>query len=109
MTSSGERTTADDLTAEQIERIIANHESGAQLCSVQVYRQLLGCMEREEKLKRAMVEAVIPLEALVLSGGDAFHGPELRQGIRYGIAHVRAALADTSELTTTQDGQREEA
>ena len=29
MTSSGERTTADDLTAEQIEHIIANHESGA--------------------------------------------------------------------------------
>ena len=35
---------ADDLTIEQIERIIANHESGVQIASVHLYRQLLAAM-----------------------------------------------------------------
>lgn len=43
-----------DLTIEQLERIIANHESGAQLTGVGVYRQLLATMQREALLRQTL-------------------------------------------------------
>ena len=43
-----------DLTIEQLQRIIANHESGVQLTSVAMYRQLLATMQREAKLREAL-------------------------------------------------------
>ena len=46
---------ADDLTIEQIERIIANHKSGVQIASVHLYRQLLAAM-REVTMLREMNE-----------------------------------------------------
>jgi hypothetical protein len=46
----------DDLTIEQLERIIANHESGVQPTGVNVYRQLLATMRREERLRAAIEE-----------------------------------------------------
>lgn len=44
----------DDLTIEQLERIIANHENGMQLTGADVYRQLLATMRREAKLKKGI-------------------------------------------------------
>lgn len=44
----------NDLTIEQLQRIIANHESGVQLTGVAVYRQLLATMQREAKLREAL-------------------------------------------------------
>lgn len=51
---------SDDLTIEQLERIIANHESGVQLTGVAVYRQLLAIMQREERLEQALMPFAEP-------------------------------------------------
>lgn len=45
-----------------------------------------------EKFRRAMIEAVIPLEAIVGGGTLGLHSPDLQQGIRDAITAVRAAL-----------------
>lgn len=41
----------DWLTLEQVERIVANHESGVQLCQVELYRQLADAMRENERLR----------------------------------------------------------
>ena len=48
---------SDDLTLEQIDRIIANHESGVQLTGVTVYRQLAGVMRERDALWDAAITA----------------------------------------------------
>lgn len=48
--------------------------------------------EREKVLKRAMVEAVIPLEAIALTHTFSVLAPEMQQGIARGILAVRTAL-----------------
>ena len=48
-----------DLTIEQLQRIIANHESDVQLTGVAMYRQLLATMQREAKLREALKEIII--------------------------------------------------
>jgi hypothetical protein len=40
----------NDLTTEQLRRIIANHERGVQLTGVNVHRQLLSAMQENERL-----------------------------------------------------------
>jgi hypothetical protein len=50
-----------DLTTEQLERLIANRETGAQLTSVTVYRQLLAAMQENERLKLELEETQLRL------------------------------------------------
>ncbi len=45
------------------------------------------------ELERAMVEAAIPLEAMILSGADQTCSPELRKGVHDGVSAIRQALA----------------
>lgn len=47
---------------------------------------------RQQKLERALVKAVIPLEALKLSGSYKWISPELRQGIDDAILEVREVI-----------------
>lgn len=49
---------------------------------------------RIDELKRAMVLAVIPLEAIRAGGTDKLHTLEVQTAIAEGIAAVRGALAD---------------
>lgn len=49
---------------------------------------------RIDEMKRAMVLAVIPLEAILAGGTDKLHTPEVQAAIAEGIAAVRGTLAD---------------
>lgn len=50
-------------------------------------------------LQTAMIEAVVPLEALRWSGSDRNLSPDLQEGIRAGVNAVRAVLAKYAATT----------
>lgn len=50
-------------------------------------------MEHAEAIAKAAVEAVIPLEAMILSGSYQAMCPEMQDGVQNGVAAVRKSLA----------------
>lgn len=49
-------------------------------------------MEHAEALQKAAVEAVIPLEAMILGGTYQAMCPEMQDGVRNGVIAVRQSL-----------------
>jgi len=50
-------------------------------------------MDHAEALQKAAVEAVIPLEAMILGGTYQAMCPEMQDGVRNGVIAVRQSLA----------------
>jgi hypothetical protein len=55
------------------------------------FRLVLATAIEAERLRTTLVEAAIPLEALLLSGLDRM-SPEMGEGVRSAVASIRAAL-----------------
>ena len=85
-----------EARAEIIEQCRLNGMGAERECA------LLGKVER---LKRASILAVTPLEAMSLTGLDGRYPPDVVKGIREGIEAVRAVLDETPEMQKSPAGQ----
>ena len=68
-------------------------------------RLIAAVREARERLKRASILAVTPLEAMSLAGLDGHYPPEVVKSIREGIEAVRAVLYETPEMQKPAAGQ----
>ena len=59
--------------------------------------------ERAKYLLKALVEAAVPLEALLLSGSSRLHSPHMQRGIAEGVEAIRAAVLRYVPKTTTDN------
>lgn len=52
-------------------------------------------LEENDRLKRALVFAAIPLEAMILGGTDKLHTKEMQESISYAVNTIRTIIKET--------------
>lgn len=78
---------ADILTPRQIDRLYKVDDVASAAAN-----EITTLRERVKELEVAAVTAVLPLEAILMSGADAAHCQEIRDAIFDGVTTVREAL-----------------